>query len=229
MIDIVLNNFPTADFALLIILFLGAWEFWNPREKDKKNHLDNYILTSLYFLFFAFIIFITYYERLTPYFQDFRFQPLLILILSFVVFFFIYKFFKLVFEKPKDIIKKYPSEYFLYMDNRYFFSKSSDIVFQQVAIIAMVDMFKDAGMDLFLMIISFAVVFGLIHIPLVRTKGRDFGAYFILAAIISAIFFPFLIIQFNYGFVYSFIIHWLFYIFSGMLFWIKYNFKSKSQ
>ncbi|MEX0690132.1 MAG: hypothetical protein WD471_01305 [Candidatus Paceibacterota bacterium] len=216
-----INNLAITELAFLLVIFLGAWEFWIPKEKEGKNHIDNYLLTSGYFLFFAFILILIHIDRLKTVFVEFTLTPFIVLAFSFLLFILIYKSFNSRFKRPERIITKYPEESFLYMDYRFLVSKSADIIFQQIAIVTMVIMFQEAGMSLPLMIISFGLIFGLIHIPLVRTKGGVFGAYFVLAAALSAIFFPVLITQIDYGFVYSYVVHWLFYILSAVIFWLN--------
>ena len=63
-------------------------------------------------------------------------------------------------------------------------------------------------------------MFGFSHIGILRYHKNIFGTIIFVAAIFSSFLFPYLIITFKYGFIYTFIAHWFFYSNTGVLFWL---------
>lgn len=104
------------------------------------------------------------------------------------------------------------------MDLRYLFAKSFEIVFQQLLIIALVSILMQFGITNLLIYITFSLLFGILHLPLMRIRGKRFGIYFSLAAFISGFLFPYLILHFLSGYIYSYMLHWGFYIITGILY-----------
>jgi predicted membrane protein len=136
--------------------------------------------------------------------------------INFLTYFFSNKFLK----RPIRFLEKYSHISYLRLDYRYLISKSFEIFFQQILIVSLVFMLKNNGFDLFWTTIVFAFLFGFGHIPMIRLEKSFFGIFVFIAAIISSFLFPFLILSFQYGFIYTYIAHWLFYTNSGVLYWI---------
>jgi len=67
--------------------------------------------------------------------------------------------------------------------------------------------------------LGFAVLFGAAHIPSIFFESRTWGIFFASFSVLSALIFPALILLVPYGFIYAFIIHFLFYIIAGVSFW----------
>jgi hypothetical protein len=104
------------------------------------------------------------------------------------------------------------------MDIRYLFAKSFEIVFQQLLIIALVSILKHADIETLFIYITFSLLFGSLHLPLMKIRGKRFGMYFSIAAFTSGFFFPYFIIHFSNGYVYSYMLHWGFYLVTGFIY-----------
>jgi hypothetical protein len=63
-------------------------------------------------------------------------------------------------------------------------------------------------------------MFGFVHIPVLKLRKDFFGYFIFAAAMASSFFFPYLALNFKYGYVYTYILHWLFYTNTGVLTWI---------
>ena len=70
-------------------------------------------------------------------------------------------------------------------------------------------------------------MFGFGHMPMVKLSQGIFRFIIPFAGILSAFFFPYIILNFKYGFIYTYIIHLLFYTNTGLLFWLIKSRKSK--
>lgn len=211
------------DVLFLLIVYIGAWEFWRAKEETGANYIKNYILASTYYFFWSFLLIRAFPGKVEKLVKDFDLIPLAIFLAFFLFFLLVYKFLPRWFKKPEKLIKAHPNELFLLLDYRFFAAKSFDILFQQTGIVLMAVMLFEMWFSLPAITVFLAILFSVLHLPLLKTKGSAFGAYFALAAMVGAVIFPTLIIQVNYGFVYSYLVHWSFYIFSAVLFWAYGN------
>lgn len=93
----------------------------------------------------------------------------------------------------------------------YFLPKSADILFQQILIAAFVYSLAEA-MPLKAVSLWYAIAFGGAHL-LLFFGGSFPPAVFImtLSAVVSAAFFPYLLMKVRYGFFYCYAIHWTYY------------------
>jgi len=205
---------------LALLVFVGAKEFLLLREKKGLNYIDNFFVISLYFFFWSAMLVFAFQEKFFVLVTGFTITPFIFLLLLFIFNVLVYSLLPNFFKRPRNVIKNHPEELFLYLDYRYIFSKSFDILFQQAAIILIVLFLRDMGLGPAGIIPIFALIFGFLHLPLVKTKKKFFGYYFTFSAILSAIFLPLIILQIHYGFIWSYIVHWLFYSFSSIIFWI---------
>jgi len=149
-----------SGLASALVVFVGAWEFWLIREKKGLNYINNFLFAGIYFLFWSAVLIFIFQEEFLKLTADFTVIPFIFLLLLFVfnalVYFFLPKFFK----RPSNVIRNHPKEFFLYLDYRYVFSKSFDILFQQSVIILIVLFLQDMGFGLAAIIPAFALIFG---------------------------------------------------------------------
>jgi hypothetical protein len=142
-----------------------------------------------------------------------------VLAFNFIAYYFGRKFLK----KPGELIKGNPNEYNLLMDYRYILPKAMEVFFQQIYIVLLTLTIFDAGFGLGEATLVFALIFGVLHIPLIKSVGKFFGGYYSVFAVLSGVIFPILIIKVEYGFVYTFIIHLFFYILSALGLWAYFG------
>ena len=85
----------------------------------------------------------------------------------------------------------------------------------------MIASLNNLGLSILQTTIWFGVLFALIHIaPITREWGKWPAWAFSGAVIIFSAIFPVVILTVHYGFVYTFIIHWLFYTGTAICFWL---------
>lgn len=99
----------------------------------------------------------------------------------------------------------------------YFLPKSADILFQQILIAAFVYALSES-LSLKSTMFWYAVAFGSAHL-LLFFGGTFPPAVLImtLSAVVSAAFFPYLLLKVRYGFFYCFAIHWVYYALLAVL------------
>lgn len=115
--------------------------------------------------------------------------------------------------EPVAYLATYPNRYYVATDLRRLLSKSVEIAAQQVFILILVFSLRDLGLSLPQIIASFGVLFALLHIPLIATEWGSWPAWvFAGAVVVFSLAFPPILLLVPSGFVYTYIIHWLFYM-----------------
>jgi len=211
------------NFLVWIFLWIIPFGAFFLLRKKGINYIRFYGITTLLFLMFTFVSVVFFRNILFPIFKVFTIIPFVFLVLLFIIIILVYHFFNKHVKKPLNLMKSNPDQYFLLMNYKYLFSKSFDILFQQVQILVLVLLLFNSGFSLVKIVIIFSALFGLVHVFNIPLAGKYFGLYYFLASILAGVLFPLLIINFKYGFVYSYILHWIFYLISAILFWLFYK------
>ena len=101
----------------------------------------------------------------------------------------------------------------------YFLPKSVEILVQQILIASLILEFKFRFNSLKDTIISYAICFGGAHVILyyISSAPIQFAVIMTVSSLLSALIFPYLILQVRGGFVYSYMIHLIFYILLAIL------------
>lgn len=225
-------NESVLNITLLLILWICVWAgAFYILIPQGVNYLERSWIFALYFLGAAAIGYLLFQSEIQtvltmdalPIFPFALLAAVVIIIVG------TYRTTKKHIPKPAEaeFIPNGPNPYFLTLDNRYIVSKSCEILFQQFVIAVLVILLLRSGLSLWQTMATFAVLFGVVHLPLLRTGNRFWGWYFTLFAIGSSVVFPPLISKVPYGFVYTYIIHWMFYTVSGVFFWVWYGKRKK--
>ena len=204
-------------WAVLWLIGFGIFFYLN---KKGITYTSFYFATAGYFLITTLLLILPFKNLLLPVLQGFTLTPLVLLGLAFIVEILVYFLAHKFLKKPVRFIREHPSQYFLKMDYRYLFSKSFEILFQQMLIILFVLILNEYSFRLFQIMILFSIFFSLIHLPLLKMARKSFGLLYVVSSFLSGFIFPPLILTVHYGFVYSYMIHWIFYTSLGVFFWV---------
>ena len=201
-----------------IVFWFGVWGIylylWNNNFRTSDIIIDNFAvrnfkLVSLFFFVVSLILIFLFRDIFLEITRKYTFIPFIVLILALAADVFAYKY------KKKIKLNKKINFPFFKGDYRYLVSKFFQILFQQVLIIVLIFSlltFKFAYL-------VFMLIFTVSHLPLFPLFGKKLGAIFLISSAFGALIFPFLILKFNYGFVYSFAAHSLFYTLLAEMFW----------
>lgn len=206
---------------ICVILVVG-WAAFAYVSKHKLNYIKDYKKVSVVFLLGTLAFILLYFRYLGQFFVTFSFIPFLILIVFYFLIIFIYRYLRP--HRNKALIQKNEAKglYFTSMENNYLISKSFNILFQQVGILCVVAFLKNLGIQTILIMIIFAILFGVSHIYLyVKNLSSMIAEIFIPASIVSGLLFPPMVLTIQYGIIYTYSIHWSFYIILGAL--LQYN------
>lgn len=205
-----------------LFCWLISWGlFYLISYKLRSNFLKNFKAISLILITLGFFNFLIFQREVLFFLKKLNYLSTLLFVLFFILEIAIIYFSRKKLQRPVGFISRFPNQFFLRMDYRYLISKWSEIFFQQILIIALVYIiYFSSTLNIYLV---FLIIFGLSHIPVIYFTNWRWGIYFTVMASISAFIFPVLILKFDYGFIYSFIIHSAFYSLSGLFLWIKEN------
>ncbi len=200
-----------------------SWAVFFYLNKRGIDYIKKFQFTILYFIFISVFLLSAFWKEYIPYINiDLKPLPFILLFLLFTIGIFLYSFVRNNFNPPVKLIEKNPKLFFLRLDDRYFASKSFEILFQQLLIILLIIWLDQSGFSIVFIIIFFALLFGFVgHVHLIHSRGKSFGLIFVASSMLSSVIFPVLIIYLPWGFVYSYIVHWFFYIILGLFFWRK--------
>ena len=204
-------------WALLWVITFGTFYFMTKRGVTFNKR---YGLLILFFLFFSFLAVLYFKDILVNLKGKFTLVPLLIFVFIYITTIVLYRFSHQRLQRPTSFIERYPHQHIIKMDYSYLVSMPFHVLFQQIMVWIMVLWLSKQNYSLFEIIAYSMLIFGLLHVFAIIPNGKTFGTYYLIASLIGAFIFPILILKVNYGFVYSYIVHFSFYSISSVLFWL---------
>jgi hypothetical protein len=215
---------PQASFFVelgtLVVVWLAGWgvAFW--LIKRGITYVERYLVTSFVFLSFSALLIVLFRRRFETLTGTPTALPFLLLFLVVMITLGLYAVCPRYFSRPDALIARHPEEFYLRLDYRYLVSKSFEVLFQQLVIVVLTLLLAATGLSMMGIVLAFLVLFGLMHLPMLRIVGRGPGVYYTIAASTFAVVFPILILRVHYGFVYSYAAHWFAYMLAGALVWL---------
>ncbi len=210
-----------------LVIWIVAWRvFYGPMAKRNVDYIDRFVVTCAYF--FLWSILIVFLFRKTFASVAGSVAPVHVVVVASVVLAQVWFYHIAIrhLRRPHRLIRTNPREMFLRMDYRYLVSKSAEVMFQQVMIVLLVlTAWRQTG-QLAATMIVFAVVFALAHLPLLALFGERAGFFarlYMLAALASAVVFPVVILKVNLGFVFTYVVHTMFFTLLGLWFWWRHT------
>ncbi|MEK7509866.1 MAG: hypothetical protein AAB605_04090 [Patescibacteria group bacterium] len=108
--------------------------------------------------------------------------------------------------------------FFLGATPAFFLPKMAELVFQQLLIAALVLSIASFDNNVFFVSLLYGPLFAIGHVLVLLEVPAAFVELVIVGAVVSAATFPYLILRVRNGFIYSFMLHWAFYIVLTVLF-----------
>ena len=200
-----------------LILWILSWVGFLYIRDFGIGYVNGFWISALYFFIASAIIIFFFKKDFHPLVKNFEYLPIFILLCSIILSFLIYDTTNIYFQKPIDVIGNYDFTEFIGLESSYLVPKLMNILFQQTLMVLLVSFFIKLKIPTKEMIVSIVLVFSIAHAWLFVTEGFFPGVFYFTASIAAAITFPLLIRKVNYGFVYSYTIHYLFYVLSGFI------------
>ncbi|MCA9726495.1 MAG: hypothetical protein KC729_02365 [Candidatus Eisenbacteria bacterium] len=185
------------------------------------TYVDYYGVTAIYFALATVAVAVPFRHVLLPLAHQLR--PIHAVLLAIVVglHVWVYRWLPRRIPRPEALIRAYPHVYWLRLDPRYNVSKPFEILFQQVLFIALVLILAGTGWNRLVWNGALIVMFGALHVPIIPMVGRYFGLYYLWSSMVAALVFPAVILAAPDGFVYAYLLHWLYYLASSIYFWMR--------
>ena len=214
-----------------ILVWLAGWYGWLFLLKKGINHITTYRIAGWYFLFLSIASFLLYHHHLQIFFSHIPMKlfPLYFLGTFFIGICGIYYFGQRIFDKK--VLSSHFDKKILaaMMDYRFIFAKSCDILFQQLLFLSLITSLQDVLSHHGEVFLLSGLVFGLVHLPLLIIKYNTLAIYFVIASFFAGILFSFLIVSLPYGILYSYMLHWCFYLIVGLAYNMHIKRKIKTE
>lgn len=211
------------NIVICLCLWTVAWgTFAYGLWKRGITYTRKWPWTALYFASVAILTGSIYWKTLGSIVVAHPAVPLLVLVTFMLVQWCLYAYLWKRLPKKREYFEAHPMRDYLLFDPRRLVPKSMDILAQQVFIVLIILFFARAGLMMPLIIVGFCIAFALVHIPPIAFEWGRWPAWsFGGAVVLFSLLFPPLILLVPYGFVYTFIIHWLFYTGTAVIFWAR--------
>jgi hypothetical protein len=206
-------------FGLACLWFLAWGIFVFYLEPQGIDSLNRYILTAIYFLLLIVMMTAIFKNELDGYVDRFSPKDLLTMVLFSIAVSSIYYFLLILNEgTPLGAIRtSLPAV--LQLDYRFIVTKAFDIMFQQtffmVSIYYLFNNNVSKKIDMFL----FGLYTMLIHVPILLANS-PMGKIFLFSSFFAGIIFSYCITKSKKGFLYSYMIHFGFYVLLAVVFWL---------
>jgi len=189
---------------------------------NRRLHLTlskNPLLTFLYFILMTAVLAVLFPHYAAVLFQSGSTMAILFcLFVLFIINPWVYARLKELHQTPSKLAEAFPDQQFLLIDTRFLFSKTSDVIFQQVAVGIMLLILSEAGIPMSELVPLAALVFAIIHLHMFFATRILWATYFTISATLGGFMLPFLILGVPGGIYYAIVIHMLWYVGSGALF-----------
>jgi len=206
-------------FGLSFIWFSVWAVFYFYLTPQGIDYLNRYILTSIYFLLIIVALTSIFKKEVDGYVDNFSPRDLLTMVFFSICVISIYYFTNLLTEgSPLNAIKNnLPS--ILQLDGRFLVTKAFEIMFQQTFfMISIYHLFNNnvsKNKDMFL----FGLYAMFIHLPILFINS-SMGKILFGVSFFAGLIFSYCITKSKKGFLYSYMIHFGFYVILAMIFWL---------
>ena len=211
--------------GIWLVLWIVSWRvFYGPMSRRRITYVDNFCLTAVYFLSLSFLAALIFRDALVPIAGTVARPSIIVLAVMICAQLLLYYLSRRFLQKPQNAMERHPQEFFLTFDYRYLFSKAFEVLYQQTMIVALILTIDQAAGSLTHVVIIYAAVFSLGHVPMLTLFGnqaKSFAWFYVVAAIASSIVFPPLVLKVDGGFIYAYVIHSFFYTLLAAVFWVK--------
>ncbi len=210
---------------LWLFLWFGFWGGYYLLNFFGFSYTKGFIITSAYYLLVSIIVILVFRKHFYIVFKEFSAIPFVflggIILASFATYWFANLYLGSIINSIAGIsIGELESISYSYLITKIF-----EILVQQTFIVLLISFYIEAKMSLKKLVLTFILFFGGIHLVVFYTEGILIGGYYFFSSLIAGILFPIIIKKYNCGFIYTFSIHYGFYVLSGLIILIPYIFR----
>ena len=204
----------------LSFIWISAWAFpilyLQPRG---INYINNYLITSLYFLLIILFLTTVFKRQIGEYVEKFSPRDLLVMSLFSVCVVIAYHFIDLLSEGSvlNNIKNNLPQVF--QMNEKFLVTKSFEIMFQQTFFMICIYYLFNNKISSYIDMFIFGIFTLIIHIPIIFVIG-SVGKILFAVSFFAGIIFSYCITKSKVGFIYSYMIHFGFYVLLSSIFWL---------
>lgn len=206
-------------FGLSFVWFLVWVIFIFYLQPQGIDYINNYVLTSIYFLLVIVILTTAFKDQIGEYVEQFSPKDLLIMVIFSLLVVFIYYFLNISIEDHSLFIIKDSLHPIFQLSDRFLVTKAFEIMFQQTFFMISIyylfcnDVSKKIDMLLFGIYLMF------VHSPMLFI-GSYVGKVLFAVSFFAGLIFSYCITRSKKGFIYSYMIHFGFYVLFAAFFWL---------
>jgi hypothetical protein len=205
--------------GLSLIWFLVWAVFICYLEPQGIDYINNYVLTSIFFLLVIVALTTIFKEQIGEYVDKFSPKDLLIMVLFSLIVTAIYYFIGLLTQENPLNAAKSILPAILQLSDRFLVTKAFEIMFQQTFFMISIyylfnnNVSKNKDMLLFGLYVMF------IHFPIIFVPS-SMGKVLFAVSFFAGLIFSYCITKSKKGFIWSYMIHFGFYVVLAMVFWL---------
>lgn len=208
----------------MALCFVGWGGYYFLLQRRGIDFEHRHWITTLYFVVVGTVVAVTFRDYTIRALVPFAAVPVIVAALYLLAQYWVNVWLQTKFVVPTEYLARFPDRNYLSVSNTRLIAKSVEILAQQVFIVLLIMFLRDAGLSLVQIVLGFMFLFGILHIPLIQSEwGKWPAAAFAGAVIGFSLVFPVIILTIPYGFMYTFVIHWLFYVVLAVSFLYRYT------
>lgn len=205
-------------FGLSFIWFTVWAVFIFYLQPQGIGYINNYLLTATYFLLIIVALTSIYKKELDGYVDNFSPKDLGIMVLFAVFVIATYYFISIFSERSPLSGMKYSLDPVFQFDNRFLITKAFEIMFQQTFFMISIYYLFGNNVSRNIDMILFGLYSMFIHIPTLFIS--PIGKVVFIASFFAGLIFSYCITKSKKGFIYSYMVHFSFYVLLAVVFWL---------
>lgn len=183
------------------------------------DYIERYILTSVYFLLVIVALTSIFKNQIGAYVDKFSPKDLLTMSLFSVVVISVYYFINLLMSGSELYSFKNSLPSVLQLDERFLVTKAFEIMFQQTFFMISIYYLFNNNVSKHVDMILFGLYAMFIHFPILFVSG-SMGKILFAVSFFAGVIFSYCITKSKKGFIYSYMIHFAFYVLLAIVFWL---------
>lgn len=206
-------------FGLSIIWFIIWVTFIFYLEPQGIDYINNYLLTAIYFLLVIVALTSVFKKELDDYVDNFSPRDLGVMILFSIFVVTIYYLIGIFSENSSLFYIKdnlYPA---FQLDNRFLVTKAFEIMFQQVFFMISIYYLFNNNVSKTIDMLLFGLYAMYLHLPMLFLSFKV-GKILFFASFFAGLIFSYFITKSKKGFIYSYMVHFSFYVILAVVFWL---------
>ncbi len=212
------------NLFVLAFVWFSVWSVFQYILKSIDiNYVNNFVFTSIYFGLATIFLYKFFKSKIEKKVNHFSTKDTLIIVFLYIISATAFYFLRANVDVSLLENARASMDSIFWLDDRILISKTFEIMFQQVFFIISIDFLFRSPLSNKIEYFLFGIYSLLIHIPIFIFLPYTYSLLLVVASFFSGVIFSYLITKYKKGFLYSYIIHLLFYIFLISGYWLLFS------